>query len=53
MFREQNAGQKHNMNIGNKSFESVAKFKDLGTNITNQNCVHEETKTKSNFRNAC
>jgi hypothetical protein len=46
MSCEQNAGQYHNINISNKSFESVVNFKYLETTPTNQNCVHEEIKSR-------
>jgi hypothetical protein len=36
MFYEEKARQNHDIKIGNKSFKSVAKFKHLGTTLTNQ-----------------
>jgi hypothetical protein len=36
------AGQKHSIKIVNRSFEGVAKFKYLGTTLTDQNCMREE-----------
>jgi hypothetical protein len=35
MSGDQNAGQNHNIKIGNKSFERLEQFKYLGTVLTN------------------
>jgi hypothetical protein len=47
------AGQKHGIKIGNRSFEGVAKFKYLGTTLTDQNCMQEEIKSRLTSGNAC
>jgi hypothetical protein len=35
MSQDQNAGQNHNIKVGNKSFQRVEQFKYLGTTLTN------------------
>jgi hypothetical protein len=52
MSRNQKIGQKHSIKIGNRYFEDVAKFKYLGTTLTDQNCMHEEIKSRINSGNA-
>jgi hypothetical protein len=49
----QKAGQRQSIKIGNRSFESVAKFKYLGTTLTDQNCIYDEIKSRLNSGNAC
>jgi hypothetical protein len=45
MYRDPNSGQNKNIRIANESFEKVAKFKYLGTTLTNQNDIHDEIKS--------
>jgi hypothetical protein len=47
MSRHPNSGPNQNIRIVNESFENVAKFKYLGTTLTNQN------KSRLNSGNAC
>jgi hypothetical protein len=51
MSHRQNAGQNHNIKIGNRSFENVAKFKYLGMTITNEDFVVDDIKSRLNYCN--
>jgi hypothetical protein len=53
MSRHPNSGQNQDISIANESFEKVAKFKYLGTTLTNQNGIHDEVKSRLNSGNAC
>jgi hypothetical protein len=48
-----NSGQKQNIRIANEMFENVAKFKYLGTALTNQNDIRDEIKGRLISGNAC
>jgi hypothetical protein len=46
LSRPQNAGQNHDIKIGNRCFENVSLFRYLGTTITNQNLIQEEIELR-------
>jgi hypothetical protein len=48
----QKAGQRQSIKIVNRSFEGMAKFKYLGTALTDQNYIHEKIKSGLNSGNA-
>jgi hypothetical protein len=53
LSRHQNAGQNHDIKIGNRCFENVAQFRYLGTTLTNENVIQEEIKSRLYSGNAC
>jgi hypothetical protein len=53
LSRCQKARQRHSKKRANRSFEDVSKFKYLGTTLTDQNYIHEETESRLNSGNAC
>jgi hypothetical protein len=52
MSPHQNSGQNQNIRIANKSFENLAKFKNLRMTLRNQNGIHDEIKGRLNSGNA-
>jgi hypothetical protein len=53
MSHSQKIGKKHSIKTVNRSFEDMAKFKYLGTTLTDQNCMHEEIYSRLNSGNVC
>jgi glycerol-3-phosphate O-acyltransferase len=49
----QKVGQRRSIKTVNRSFEDVVQFKYLRTTLKDQNCIHEEIKSRLNSRNAC
>jgi ribosomal protein S2 len=53
LYCHQNAGKNHDLKIADRCSENMAKFRYLGTTITNQNLIQEEIKRRLNSGNAC
>jgi predicted transcriptional regulator len=53
MSRDKNAGRRHSVKSENSSFERVGEFKYLGKNLTYQNSIQEEIKSRLKSGNAC
>ena len=53
MSRDQNAGRIHSTKMDNSPIERVEEFKYLGTNLTNQNSIQEEIKSRLKLGNDC
>jgi len=53
MSRDRNVRRSYSIKTDNSSIESVEEFKYLGTNLTNQNYVHKEIKSRLKLGNAC
>jgi hypothetical protein len=52
MSRRQNTGNNDNIYIANRPLENVAKFKYLGTTVTNQNLIREEIQSRLRVGNS-
>ena len=52
MSRDQHARQNYVLKISNKSFDRLEHFRYLGTNLTIQNSIHEEIKSRLKSGNA-
>jgi len=53
MSWDQNEGRSHWIMIDNSSFQRLEQFKYLGTNLTNENSIQEEIKSRLKSANAC
>jgi hypothetical protein len=53
MSGHQNARQYHNINITNRLFETVAKFKCLVVTAIHTNLIHEKIKSRLSLGDAC
>jgi hypothetical protein len=53
LSRHRNSDQNPDKKIRNRLLENVSHFKYLGTTVSNQNSIHEETMRRLNSGNAC
>jgi hypothetical protein len=51
MSPDQTAARRHCMKIDNRSIEKFEEVRYLGTTVTNQNSIQEETKGRSKSEN--
>jgi hypothetical protein len=49
----QDAGQNNNIKIGCTSFDKLEKLRFLKRNLTNQNSIHEQIKSKLKSKTSC
>jgi hypothetical protein len=53
MYGDQNAERNHSIKIDNSCLEKVEELKCLGRNLTNQNSIQEEIRSRLKPWNAC
>jgi hypothetical protein len=53
MSQDQKAGHSHNIKSDNSLSERVEQLKHLGTALTSQNCIQEETESRMRSGNDC
>jgi len=53
MSRDLNVRRSHYIKIDNSSYERVGQSKYVGANLTNQNSIQEEIKSRLKSGNAC
>jgi len=53
MFRDQNAGRSHSIKTDDNSFEKEEDLKYVGINLTNQNYIQGEIKSRFKSGDAC
>ena len=53
MNRDENAGRSHNIKTDSISFERLEQFRYVRTNLTNQNSIQADNKSRLKSRNAC
>ena len=53
MSRDQNTGRSDSIKTDNSSFGRVEQFKCMALNLTNQNSIQEEIKSRLKSGNAC
>jgi hypothetical protein len=53
LSRHHNAGQNHDIEVGNRWFENEAQFRYLGMTVTNESLIQEEIERSLSSGNVC